>query len=169
MSDVRRLSNFISRTVSGPMWHGAALSELLEGVSAEAAAAHPIPTGHSIWEIVLHMTAWCDIAADRLVDKRTGDPKKDEDWPPVRDYSDAAWRDAKNELFAGYRMLAEAAANLDLPRLQKIIPGRDHSSQEMLHGLIEHGAYHGGQIALLKRALEFEAATRETAELDEQD
>jgi uncharacterized damage-inducible protein DinB len=169
MSDVRRLSNFISRTVSGPMWHGAALSELLEGVTAENAAKHPIPNAHSIWEIVFHMTVWCEIAADRLEDKRTGDPSEEEDWREVTDFSNAAWRDAKNELFAAYRMLAEAAANVDLPRLQKIIPGRDHSSQEMLHGLIEHGAYHGGQIALLKRALEYEAATRETAELREHD
>jgi uncharacterized damage-inducible protein DinB len=169
MSDVRRLSNFISRTVSGPMWHGAALSELLEGVSAQDAASHPIKTAHSIWEIVHHMTAWTEIAIARLSDKRTGDPPSDVDWPPVTDFSDGAWREAKNHLFTGYRNLAEAAATIDLPRLQKIIPGRDHSAQEMLHGLIEHGAYHGGQIALLKRAIEFEAATRETAEVREQD
>jgi hypothetical protein len=37
----------------------------------------------------------------------------------------------------------------------------------MLHGLIEHGAYHGGQIAVLKRSLTHVAATRETADLDE--
>jgi hypothetical protein len=30
----------------------------------------------------------------------------------------------------------------------------------MLHGVIEHGTYHGGQIAILKRALEGGSATR---------
>lgn len=169
MSDVRRLSNFISRTVSGPMWHGKAIAELLEGVNAQDAAKHPIHTAHSIWEIVLHLAAWTEIALERLSDRRLGDTTEEEDWPPVTDFSDAAWREAKNRLFTGYRNLAEASANIDLPQLQRILPGHDHSAQEMLHGMIEHGAYHGGQIALLKRALEFEAATRETAEIREQD
>ena len=31
---------------------------------------------------------------------------------------------------------------------------RTHSAADMLRGVIEHGAYHGGQIAILKRALE---------------
>ena len=30
--------------------------EVLEGVSAEAAAAHPVAGAHSIWELVLHLT-----------------------------------------------------------------------------------------------------------------
>ena len=59
-------------------------------------------------------------------------------------------QDAVNRLYSSYRVLSEDAANLPLPRLQRIVPGRDHSAQEMLHGLIEHGAYHGGQIALPK-------------------
>src|SRR5205823_3941646 len=66
MSDVRRLSNFISRTVSGPMWHGQSLSELLTDISAEDAAAHPIAGAHSIWEIVLHMASWAEIGRARL-------------------------------------------------------------------------------------------------------
>ncbi|HEY6219542.1 MAG TPA: DinB family protein [Gemmatimonadaceae bacterium] len=153
MSDVRRLSNFISRTVSGPMWHGQSLAELLDGVSAEEAAAHPIHGAHSIWEIVLHMAAWAEIGRARLNDQRTGDPKPAEDWPKPAGKSKAEWQNAKNQLFTEYHMLAEDAANLGLERLRRIIPGKDHSAQEMLHGLIEHGAYHGGQIAILKRAL----------------
>jgi uncharacterized damage-inducible protein DinB len=167
MSDVRRLSNFISRTVSGPMWHGPSLSELLADVTADGAASYPVPTSHSIWEIVLHMASWAEIARRRLGPDRLTDPTAEEDWPTVTEASRTGWQEARNRLFTNYRLLAEDAAGLDLKQLQRMIPGRDHSAQEMLHGLIEHGAYHGGQIAILKRALTHVAATRDTAEIDE--
>jgi hypothetical protein len=57
---------------------------------------------------------------------------------------------------------------MELEQLQRILPGRDHSAQEMLHGIIEHGAYHAGQVAILKRAITHVDATRPTAELDEE-
>lgn len=169
MSDVRRLSNFISRTVSGPMWHGPALSEVLAGITPEDAAARPIDGAHSIWELVLHMAAWAEIAHVRLGDGPPPDePTTDEDWPPVTGTTKADWQDAVNRLYKSYRVVAEDAALIDLPQLRRILPGRDHSVQEMLHGLIEHGSYHGGQVALLKRALIAAAATRATLELPEE-
>jgi uncharacterized damage-inducible protein DinB len=167
LSDVRRLSNFISRTVSGPMWHGPAISELLGGVNALDAASHPIPNAHSIWEIVLHMASWAEIAHARLGKKPVPDPTPEQDWPEVTSQSNKDWQEAMNRLYKAYRTLAEDAAEMELEHLQRILPGRDHSAQEMLHGLIEHGAYHGGQIAVLKRSLTHVAATRETADLKE--
>ena len=36
--------------------------------------------------------------------------------------------------------------------LQLIVPGREYSFDYMLDGLVQHSAYHAGQIAMLKRA-----------------
>jgi len=57
-----RLANHIRRTVTGPMWHGPALGELLADVSVDEARIRPIAGAHTIWELVLHVTAWADIA-----------------------------------------------------------------------------------------------------------
>ena len=65
-STAAQLSNHIKRTVAGPMWHGPSLDELLASVSSDQAAARPIAGAHSIWEIVLHVTAWAEIALARL-------------------------------------------------------------------------------------------------------
>jgi uncharacterized damage-inducible protein DinB len=167
MSDVRRLSNFISRTISGPMWHGPALAEQLADVTAFDASSKPMPNAHSIWEIVLHMASWAEIAHRRLSNVAPPDPTPEQDWPPVTTHSTAEWREAVNRLYTSYRVLAEDAAEMELEHLQRILPGRDHSAQEMLHGIIEHGAYHSGQIAILKHAVTHDGATRPTAELDE--
>src|SRR4051794_41648850 len=110
MSDVRRLSNFISRTISGPMWHGPALAEQLADVTAFNASSKPIPNAHSIWEIVLHLTAWAQIAHARLTNPTAPDPTSDQDWPEVESHSTAEWRGAGDRLFSSYRGFAEGAA-----------------------------------------------------------
>ena len=160
-----QLSNHLKRAVTGPMWHGAALDELLAHVSPEQAAARPITGAHSIWEIVLHVTAWAEIALARLHGQRTGDPATDEDWPPVPGAdpksgsapgSDAAanWQAALERLRESYRALATDTRRLEPSAFDEKVAGADYSVSNLLHGVIEHATYHGGQIALLKRALE---------------
>lgn len=153
MSRGQRIGDAIERSVSGPMWHGPALADLLESVSAEDAAAHPIRGAHSIWELVLHVTAWTEIAHERLVGSAKADPTPDEDWPPVQDTSADAWREARQRLKDAHRALSQEVGGLDDSTLISRVPGKDHTALAMFHGIIEHDAYHGGQIAILKRAL----------------
>ncbi len=152
-STIALLSNHIKRTVTGPMWHGPALAELLTGVSASAAAAKPVPHAHSIWEIVLHVTAWAEIANERIHGRRIADPSPREDWPPVGDTTDAEWKALVERLLASHRAIAADVRRLEEARLQEKVPGLEYTFSNMLHGVIEHGTYHGGQIAILKRAL----------------
>lgn len=135
------------------MWHGPALADLLEDVNAEAAAGYPIKGAHSIWELVLHITAWTEIARERLAGSAKADPTPEEDWPPVGDTSADAWRSARERLKDAHRELAEEVAALDDAVLISRLPGKDHTALVMYHGIIEHDAYHGGQIAVLKKAL----------------
>lgn len=51
--EVRRIQDQLQRAYEGAAWHGPALQEVLNGVSASAAAARPLPHAHSIWEIAL--------------------------------------------------------------------------------------------------------------------
>jgi uncharacterized damage-inducible protein DinB len=136
------------------MWHGSALNELLNGVTHEQAAAHPIAGAHSIWELVLHVTAWSDIARERLSNRSLESVPPEVDFPRVPAPSAEAWAEAKARLSASHHALARAVEMLSPEGLAAIVPvpKRDTVST-LLHGVIEHGTYHGGQIALLKRAL----------------
>ncbi len=149
------LANHIGRTVTGPMWHGSALNELLDGVTHEQAAAHPIAGAHSIWELVLHITAWSDIARERLSHRSLESVPTEVDFPPVSETSAEAWTDAKARLLASHQALAQATKGLSSDALGAAVPVPKprYTVSTLLHGIIEHGTYHGGQIALLKRAL----------------
>ena len=151
MSRARHLGSSLERTVTGPMWHGSALAEVLEGVTAERAAARPIPGAHTIWEIVLHIIAWAEIARARLRGESTGDPTPEQDWPPVTATDAAAWQRTLERLGACHRELAADVRGLDEARLDQKIADLDYSADVLLHGIVEHGTYHGGQIALLKK------------------
>ena len=47
--------------------------------------------------------------------------------------------------------LREVVALLDPARLEETAAGQNYSLAVMLHGVAQHMAYHGGQIALLKK------------------
>ena len=130
---------------------------LLNGVTAEQAAAHPIPGSHSIWELTLHIAAWEDACRRRL----EGDPAQladDENFPPVNDTTAAAWENAKARLIDVHRRLLDAITNTEDSRLdQPIINSTEttfSSAYVTLHGGVQHSLYHAGQIAILKKAIE---------------
>jgi len=147
------LSNELVRTATGPMWHGPALAELLRDVPYQKAAARPIRGAHTIWEIVLHVIAWSDIARARLDGERTGDPLPQEDWPPAGAGSAADWSATLSRLHESHQLLATAVRALDDAVLDQKVAGLDYTISTLVRGVVEHGTYHGGQIALLKRAL----------------
>jgi len=148
------MAEAIERSISGPMWHGPSLADLLGDVPAVDAAAYAVARAHSIWELVHHMASWTEIVRLRLSPAAPPEPTPEQDWSPVRDQSPEAWRAAVERLKTAHRELAEDVAALDDAVFVARLPGRDHTMIAMLHGIIEHDAYHGGQIAVLKRALE---------------
>lgn len=152
MSEARRIRHQLKVSYYGKAWHGPALKEVLEGVTAEIAAERPIEDAHSIWQIVRHIAAWQSEVARVLEGKPYETLTGEADWPPVEDKSDVAWTGALGELENAQKSLLDAAANLQDDQLDQHVPGRDFALYYLLHGLIQHNIYHAGQIALLKKA-----------------
>src|SRR3954466_15163763 len=147
MSRAAGLADHIERTVTGPMWHGPALLDVLKDVACDRALARPLANAHTIWDLVLHITAWCDIARQRLKGQSTTDPAPDQDWPPMPagEGSDidlgAEWDRAVAQLAASHRALAADTRLLTDEQIAARIPGLDYSASVLLRGVIEHGTY----------------------------
>ena len=152
MSELKRIENQLKRAFEGGAWHGPSVLELLDGVDATQAAAHPIPSAHSIWEIVLHIAAW-ERACLRRLDGDRAQLRDEEDWPPVNDVSDKGWQAAKEMLVQGHGKLRSTIPSLDETTLDQPILEGLSSFYETIHGVVQHDLYHAGQIALLKRAI----------------
>ncbi len=152
MTDAARIADQLERSLTGKAWHGPALLEILSAVSASQARARPIQSAHSIWEIVLHLVTWTDIARCQLEESGYVDPPESLDWPSIDDPSTAAWAAAKAHLGASTLRLRDAILRLDDQHLDERVCGRDFSIHTMLHGVIQHNLYHLGQILMLLKA-----------------
>lgn len=140
----------IVSSLDGDLWHGPSLWELLEDVTPEVAASKPIPNAHSIWEIVLHLTTWVEKATAALDGIIVPVWPFPEDWPAA----EGEWKTARQNLALAIRRLGTHLEGTGDGVLQSIVPGREYSFDYMLDGLVQHSAYHAGQIAMLKRASE---------------
>jgi uncharacterized damage-inducible protein DinB len=154
MNEIMRVRDQLDRALRGDAWHGPALLEVLGPIDAATAAHRLIPTGHTIWEIVLHLTSSVELVVSRL----GGEPRDlapEEDWPAQpADPDDEAWCAAVTTLEQAHGRLFAAMEQLDDARLDEpIVPGFT-TVYLQLHGTVQHDLYHGGQIVLLARAAE---------------
>ena len=151
MTEIERIADQLKRAFEGEAWHGPAVVEIPEGITAPQAAARPFNGTHSIWELVLHIAAWEGACRRRLEGERA-QLADAEDWPAVTDTNEQAWGQAKESLRQAHEELRYAVSELDETRLdQPIIEGMS-SVYVTLHGAVQHSLYHAGQIALLKKA-----------------
>ena len=70
MNESERIVDQLKRAYEGPAWSGPSIKDVLEGIHAAKAAAHPVNGGHSIWELALHIAVWESVALRRI----DGDP-----------------------------------------------------------------------------------------------
>lgn len=153
MSESACIADQLRRAFDGEAWHGDSLFEILAGVTAAQAAARPVRNAHSIWELVLHIAAW-DGAVRRRMTGVAVVLSDEENFPPVTDTSDAAWRKTLGHVRRVHDELIEAVSDFPDSRLAEQIPGKrgaHYNFYYMLHGLAQHELYHAGQIALLKK------------------
>lgn len=156
-SEPIRVIDQLRRAHDGDPWHGSPVKEILKGVTAAQAARRPANGAHSIWELVLHMTGWRNEVAERAKGKAASEPAGG-DYPSVGDPSPERWRAALKALDESHRRLVDAVRGIGDEQMWKptIDPrnrplGTGVTYYELLHGIVQHDAYHAGQIAILKK------------------
>jgi uncharacterized damage-inducible protein DinB len=150
MREVERIEGEIRKSWEGKAWHGPSLLELLDDVTADQARARPVPDAHSIWELVVHCTAWQRAALGGIAGAKV-DLSPEEDWSSVKDGNEPAWTKALQELEDTNQQLRRAVLEMDGTRLDEVVAGRDYTVYVLLQGVVQHNLYHAGQIALLKK------------------
>lgn len=142
MTTAARLADQIRRSVFGDAWHGPSLLENLESVTG----------GGRIEQTVRHATVWMKLTDEAIA----GKPMPP--WPFPSDFPMKDWPEATGELAIAVQDLQAVTESLvrsttAFPdtRLDETVPGRDHTFYHQLSGIAQHNAYHGGQIALLKK------------------
>ena len=90
-TELERIEEQLRRAFEGDAWHGPAVLETLQGITAAQAHAHPIAGAHSVWEVVLHLSYTYRVVLRRI--RGDGTPiRAEEDWPVVPPATEADWQ-----------------------------------------------------------------------------
>ena len=154
-----RLVDQLRRAHDGDPWHGSPLRGNLEGITHEHAARRPPGDTHSIWELVLHVTGWRNEVARRATGEPAAEPAAG-DWPTVGEPTAERWQAALAALDASHQNLVKVVERITDQRLLEPTNdprnrplGTGVSYYQLLHGIVQHDAYHSGQIAIVKKVL----------------
>jgi uncharacterized damage-inducible protein DinB len=151
MTMIASYADELSAIHNGEAWHGPALKEILSGLTWEQAAARPLAGAHSIWELVLHITAWERVFISRLEGRRTELPEEG-DFPAVDASTPEAWKQAQDRLDQTHERLIALVSGLSEADLDRQVTGKDYPIDYLLRGIARHHVYHAGQIALLRKS-----------------
>lgn len=146
------LADELRRSLRADAWHGPALLEVINQVTAEEAMQRPLPAAHNIWELVLHITSWANIASRRINGGQV-EPYDGEDWPEVHEFTQEKWEEACTAMAESYERLSEVVLGMTDQELMAKAPKSERTIAGMVNGVVQHAAYHGGQIALLRKSI----------------
>lgn len=151
MKRAQHLAGTLGEIFDGDPWYAAAVNPVLAGVTAVAAAARPLEQAHTIWEITLHLDAWNRVCLRRLAGEAVEEPLVD--FPGPEMVTPAAWLQSRARLGESCRELIDKAGRLTEAELAMTVAGKSYTVDFLIEGAGQHWIYHGGQIALLRRAL----------------
>jgi hypothetical protein len=151
MSEMDRITAHYDQVMEGSAWHGDPAWQVLEGIPAATAAVRLLPAAHTIWEIVMHMIFWEEVATERLAGRRAG-LIEERNFPAMPETTQENWSSTLDQLHASNARFREALSRFDPAKLGDLSAAGKRTFYDEAHGLIEHHIYHLGQIALLRKA-----------------
>ena len=154
MTEAQRIADLLKKSIDGEAWHGPSVFDALEDITAEQAASHPIESAHSIWEIAGHIAVWMEFPLARVRGTAADELSPSENFPtaPSRP-NENAWEALKARIHRAAEAWYTELEKYNDDALNAPREGKYPSVAEVMYGVVQHNAYHGGQIAVLKKGV----------------
>ncbi|RYY68008.1 MAG: DinB family protein [Chitinophagaceae bacterium] len=149
MNENNRLKKLLADHFDGEPWIEVQILASLQGLTARDAAKN-IQGLNSIWQIVHHMRCWRETLLRRLQGEQIPSPDNNyfEAIPVV---SEKHWMEALEKLTRSQQALLHyLSTDIDMDEKP---PGSVYSRYELLQGVLQHDAYHLGQVILIRKLL----------------
>lgn len=152
MKAKERITKLFEDIYDGDPWIDVTLQGTLKNISAAKAAKKISPDRNSIWQIVNHLISWRENVLQRVQGKMITTPDNNY-FTGIIDTSDAAWQSTLKRLENSQQQWITFLANFNESEFDKIYPNNNMSYYDHVNGIIQHDAYHLGQIVLLSKLL----------------
>ncbi|MEZ4803796.1 MAG: DinB family protein [Gelidibacter sp.] len=150
MKESQRLVSLFEKLYNGIPWIDMNLVSVLEPLSADQAKERVIPNCNTIWEITNHMISWRKNVLQRVNGKILTTPSNNY-FEPVKDTSEKAWSETLQSLEKTQREWMFFLNNLKSSQFEAVYEVNQMTYYEHIQGILQHDAYHLGQIVLLSK------------------
>ncbi len=144
------LSEALQHIYHGQPWLDVTLLEHLREVNAEQATRR-VQHSHNIWELVNHLIFWHQNVIRKLQGEK---PEQDGDLPDFylpENHGEDNWSATLQRLDHSVTLMVETIRNFPEERLYLTVPNTQHNAYYYIQGILQHAAYHLGQIVLLRK------------------
>lgn len=145
-----RIIALFENLFNGDPWIDVTIMATLQKLSGSQAAAKVLPGCNSIWEIVNHMISWRKNVLQRIQGKILTTPSHNY-FEMVDDTSQDAWLKTLETFQQTQKEWIDYLEKLNIEVLQTKYPSNGMTYFEHIHGILQHDAYHLGQIVLLSK------------------
>jgi len=155
-SRIKDLLNSYREIYRGPNWIEVALVDVLTAVDSKLAFTDPPGGRNSIAKIVCHLVYIRSYLLQKLQGDQTTviNQEASFDTAAFGDTPETAWQNLRRELASSFQNITSTLETAEPEILTKQALPRDYNFDYLIAGIIQHEAYHLGQLVLLKNQLQ---------------
>jgi uncharacterized damage-inducible protein DinB len=152
MKETDRINKLFDDLYQGTPWLDVTIMDTLKNITAEQAAGKIKPGWNSIWEVVNHVISWRLAILERIEGREVKSPEHNF-FVPVTDQSTEAWNNTLNRLQDSQDKWITYLHNFPEKEFDIVPDKKPYSKYELIHGILQHDAYHLGQIRILAKTV----------------
>lgn len=150
---IQNLTRQLSGSMDGEPWVDETFSKKLTGLTEEQAFTRPLPSVHSVAEIVSHLLEWrISVLSVLQGGARTLTMESPSNWKSNDFLRKEGWATLKNKFYKSQQDIIAFLEGQTDDYLEQT-DREDHSYLYYTEGLIHHDMYHLGQIGLVIKML----------------
>jgi uncharacterized damage-inducible protein DinB len=143
------LSNFLTKALAH-----ATVKEAINNLKPELRNVHPQRGVHSVWEEFEHLRITQEDILRYTLDPNWKSPNwPSEYWPDNDKFTDKLWNESIKKFFSDLGELINLVNNSEIDLTSEIPHGEGRSYLRELLLVIDHNAYHCGQIVMVRKLL----------------
>ncbi|MFT3793910.1 DinB family protein [Flavobacterium sp.] len=150
MKETARLQKMFADLYAGDPWLDVTITGTLSNLNAQQATYRPGENWNSIWEITNHLILWRENVLERIKGQTMVSPE-DNYFRPVADTSDRAWESTLQQLQNTQQAWIAFLDQMREEKMEKVYSINHMTYADHIHGIIQHDAYHLGQIVMLAK------------------
>jgi len=150
---VHNLTHQLSEVIDGEPWVDETFSKKLSGLTEEQAFTRPLPSVHSVAELVSHLLEWrISVLSILKGGSRTITMDSSANWKDNDPLRQEGWDILKEKFFKSQQDIIAFLDQQNDDYLEQV-DKEQHSYLYYAEGLIHHDMYHLGQIGLVIKML----------------